>query len=104
MFGTLVAVLALVLPLAYVLRELLAPSPPQPGSPSEKMSSGKSVMQPPREDIAPPKDDPITLEQLRSYDGSDPSRPIYVAIKGASASHDLRDRCSSRVAQAQSLT
>lgn len=43
----------------------------------------KSIMQPPRSDLAPPKDDPITTEELKQYDGSDPSKPIYVAIKGA---------------------
>ena len=51
----------------------------------EKKESG-SVMQPPRTDLAPPKDDPFTVEQLKQYDGSDPSKPIYVAIKGASTS------------------
>ncbi|KAI0779605.1 progesterone binding protein [Fomes fomentarius] len=39
-------------------------------------------MQPPNTDLAPPRDDPFTLEQLKQFDGSDPSRPIYVAIKG----------------------
>ncbi|KAG7451736.1 cytochrome b5 [Guyanagaster necrorhizus] len=39
-------------------------------------------MQPPKDDLAPPKDDPYTLEELRQYDGSDPSKPIYVSIKG----------------------
>ncbi|KAJ7644822.1 cytochrome b5-like heme/steroid binding domain-containing protein [Roridomyces roridus] len=39
-------------------------------------------MQAPRDDLAPPKDDPFTLEQLREFDGSDPSKPIYVSIKG----------------------
>ncbi|KAI8992934.1 progesterone binding protein [Trametes punicea] len=39
-------------------------------------------MQPPRTDLAPPKDDPFTVEQLKQYDGSDSSKPIYVAIKG----------------------
>ena len=28
------------------------------------------------------KDDPISPSQLLAYDGSDPSKPIYVAIKG----------------------
>jgi hypothetical protein len=42
----------------------------------------KSIMSEPRDDLAPPKDDPFTPEQLKSYDGSDPERPIYVAIKG----------------------
>ena len=39
-------------------------------------------MQPARTDLAPPKDDPFTQEQLREFDGSDPEKPIYVAIKG----------------------
>ncbi|KAI6166062.1 cytochrome b5-like heme/steroid binding domain-containing protein [Pisolithus thermaeus] len=39
-------------------------------------------MQPPRDDLDPPKRDPITLKELEEYDGSDPSRPIYVSIKG----------------------
>ncbi|KAI0708911.1 progesterone binding protein [Cerioporus squamosus] len=39
-------------------------------------------MQPPQADLAPPKDDPFTLEQLKAFDGTDPSKPIYVAIKG----------------------
>ncbi|KII92983.1 hypothetical protein PLICRDRAFT_104216 [Plicaturopsis crispa FD-325 SS-3] len=39
-------------------------------------------MQAPRTDLAPPKDDPFTLEQLKQYDGSNASKPIYVAIKG----------------------
>ncbi len=50
---------------------------------SEKTSEEKSVMQPPKTDLDPPRDDPFTLEQLKQFDGSDPSRPIYVAIKGA---------------------
>ncbi|KAI0044434.1 progesterone binding protein [Auriscalpium vulgare] len=40
------------------------------------------MMQAPRDDLAPPKEDPFTQEQLKQYDGSDPSKPIYVAIKG----------------------
>ncbi|KAF9257217.1 cytochrome b5 [Marasmius fiardii PR-910] len=39
-------------------------------------------MQPPRTDLAPPKDDPFTQEQLKEFDGSDPAKPIYVSIKG----------------------
>jgi hypothetical protein len=41
-----------------------------------------SIMQPAREDLAPPLDHPYTVEELKSYDGSDPSKPILVAIKG----------------------
>lgn len=43
----------------------------------------KSIMQAPKDNLAPPKDDPFTTEQLKEFDGSDPSKPIYVAIKGA---------------------
>jgi predicted heme/steroid binding protein len=39
-------------------------------------------MQPPKDDLLPPKDDAFTTEELKAYDGSDPSKPIYVAIKG----------------------
>ncbi|KAJ3945106.1 uncharacterized protein N0V96_005129 [Colletotrichum fioriniae] len=31
--------------------------------------------------LAPPKDDPITLEELAKADGSDPNGKTYVAIK-----------------------
>ncbi|ORZ17281.1 cytochrome b5-like heme/steroid binding domain-containing protein [Absidia repens] len=31
---------------------------------------------------APPKDTPISVAELAKHDGSDPSLPIYVAIKG----------------------
>jgi hypothetical protein len=40
------------------------------------------MMQPERTDLDPPKDDPFTQEQLKAYDGTDASRPVYVAIKG----------------------
>ena len=42
----------------------------------------KSIMSAPRDDLAPPKDDPYTPEELKEYDGSTPGKPIYVAIKG----------------------
>ena len=58
---------------------------PQQQQQKDKKESG-SIMQPPRTDLAPPKDDPFTVEQLKQYDGSDPSKPIYVAIKGVSTS------------------
>lgn len=32
--------------------------------------------------LADEKDDPISVTDLKQYDGSDPSKPIYVAIKG----------------------
>ncbi|KAL5485470.1 hypothetical protein ACEPAI_8112 [Sanghuangporus weigelae] len=34
-------------------------------------------------ELDPPKDTPFRLEELREFDGSDPSKPIYVSIKGA---------------------
>ncbi len=49
----------------------------------EQSTEPKSVMQPAQTDLAPPKDDPFTLEQLKEFDGTDSTKPIYVAIKGA---------------------
>lgn len=40
------------------------------------------MMQPERTDLDPPKNDPFTQEQLKAYDGTDASKPVYVAIKG----------------------
>jgi hypothetical protein len=42
----------------------------------------KSIMSPPVHDLLPPKSDPYTLEDLKRYDGSDPSLPLLVSIKG----------------------
>ncbi|KAF7310197.1 Cytochrome B5 [Mycena indigotica] len=39
-------------------------------------------MQPARDDLEPPKDDPFTLAQLEAFSGADPAKPIYVSIKG----------------------
>jgi hypothetical protein len=44
---------------------------------------GGSVMSAPRTDLAPPRDDPFTLEQLKEYDGKTQGKPIYVAVKGS---------------------
>jgi len=33
-------------------------------------------------DLDPPKDEPISVEDLSKCDGSDPDKPVYVAIKG----------------------
>lgn len=41
----------------------------------------ETVMQPENPELAPPRDDPFTVEQLKEFDGSDESKPIYVAIK-----------------------
>lgn len=40
------------------------------------------MMQPERTNLDPPKNDPFTQEQLKAYDGTDASKPVYVAIKG----------------------
>ncbi|KAG6883453.1 hypothetical protein C0993_006067 [Termitomyces sp. T159_Od127] len=76
--------LAVTLPAAYfAYRHFLrpariAPQPPQP--PTQRPL--KTIMQPARDDLDPPKDDPYTTEELKKYDGSTPGQPIYVAIKG----------------------
>ncbi|KAK1231410.1 hypothetical protein PQX77_005473 [Marasmius sp. AFHP31] len=49
---------------------------------SDQKKETKSIMQPARTDLTPPKDDPFTQEHLKEFDGSDPSKPIYVSIKG----------------------
>lgn len=56
------------------------PVPAPQGDKDEKKST--SMMQPERTDLEPPKDDPYTQEQLKAYDGTDASKPVYVAIKG----------------------
>ncbi|EIM21903.1 cytochrome b5 [Wallemia mellicola CBS 633.66] len=38
-------------------------------------------MQPPANELEPPKDTPITVDELKEHDGSN-DKPIYVAIKG----------------------
>ncbi|TFK44035.1 cytochrome b5, partial [Crucibulum laeve] len=74
--------LALVIPAAYLSFRLFS-KPPSAAVPAENTEKPlKSIMQPPRQDLAPPKDDPFTTEQLKAYDGTDSSKPIYVAIKG----------------------
>ncbi|KAF5376277.1 hypothetical protein D9615_008515 [Tricholomella constricta] len=75
---------ALAIPAVYLTyRHFYVPSraTPQPASePTRKPL--KSIMQAPREDLAPPKDDPYTTEELKQYNGSNRNLPIYVAIKG----------------------
>lgn len=39
-------------------------------------------MEPTTAPTHPPKDDPFTKEQLAQFDGTDPEKPVYVAIKG----------------------
>jgi len=56
------------------------PAPAPQGDKDEKKST--TIMQPERTDLDPPKDDPFTQEQLKAYNGTDTSKPVYVAIKG----------------------
>ncbi|KAG2132592.1 cytochrome b5 [Suillus cothurnatus] len=85
MFLVVIYGLVLALPLLFLVqRRTLSPSqqpPPVNPQPEEKKSL-KTIMQPPRDDLDPPKDDPFTLDQLKQFDGSDSSKPIYVSIKG----------------------
>lgn len=76
--------LLLALPVVYVTRFVFFSSSSTPASPpaAAQDKEPKSIMQPPKDDLAPPKSDPITLEELKAFDGSDTSKPIYVAIKG----------------------
>lgn len=75
-------VVALVVPFVYFFYRRRS-SPTVTAVPAEDNKRPlKSIMQSAREDLAPPKDDPYTTEQLKQYDGSDPSKPILVAIKG----------------------
>jgi membrane-associated progesterone receptor component len=77
------------LPLLYLLlRPSLSPSPQSQPPIAEEKKSLKTIMQAPRDDLAPPKDDPFTLNQLKEFDGSDLSKPIYVSIKGASSCYE----------------
>lgn len=83
MFLFVLYVLVVTLPVAFLAYRQRSP-PLKPSIPAEDSKKPvKSIMQPPRDDLQPPKDDPFTLEQLKEFDGSDPSKPIYVAIKGA---------------------
>ncbi|KAK7002182.1 putative steroid-binding protein 3 [Favolaschia claudopus] len=76
--------LVLLLPAAYLATKYLrsATPPASSASPTVEEKPVKSIMQAPRDDLAPPKDDPFTLAQLKEFDGSNPSKPIYVSIKG----------------------
>jgi membrane-associated progesterone receptor component len=86
--------LALAFPLAILLQrfivvgskpERVTKSEPEPARSSKENSdttTTTTIMQAERNDLAPPKDDPFTQEELKSFDGNDPDKPIYVAIKG----------------------
>lgn len=98
MFSLIKYALILLLPLSYLFYRRLpslgfsqtrVPTVPPPAE-SEPNKPLKSIMQAPRDDLAPPKDDPYTTEELKEFDGSNPSKPIYVAIKGL-CKHFARD-------------
>ncbi|KAF7376944.1 putative steroid-binding protein 3 [Mycena sanguinolenta] len=76
--------LVLLLPAAFFARRYFQSSAPTiaPAPAASEEKPVKSIMQPARDDLLPPKDDPFTLAQLKEFDGSDPSKPIYVSIKG----------------------
>ncbi|KAJ7657281.1 cytochrome b5 [Mycena polygramma] len=83
-FGLVKYALVLLLPVAYLARRYYRSTAPIPATSSALVDEKpvKSIMQAPRDDLAPPKDDPFMLAQLKEFDGSDPSKPIYVSIKG----------------------
>ncbi|KAJ6573150.1 cytochrome b5 [Mycena vulgaris] len=83
-FGLVKYALVLLLPAAYLARRYYRSSAPPstPASSPEEEKPVKSIMQAAKDDLAPPKDDPFTLAQLKEFDGSDSSKPIYVSIKG----------------------
>ncbi|KAH6901653.1 cytochrome b5-like heme/steroid binding domain-containing protein [Coprinopsis sp. MPI-PUGE-AT-0042] len=77
--------LAFLIPVALVLyKATSAPKSPAPTVETKEEAEKplKTIMQPPVAELDPPKDDPYTVEQLKEFDGEDPSKPIYVAIKG----------------------
>ena len=82
-----VSALLLAIPALFIYHRVTArrtSATPSTATESEKSEEKpKTIMQPAATDLAPPKDDPFTQEQLREFDGSDASKPIYVAIKGA---------------------
>lgn len=79
----LLAAAALSIPAIYLAYSaIFSPTPTQSTPAEEPKEEEKKVMQAERTDLAPPKDDPWTQEQLKEFNGSDPNKPIYVAIKG----------------------
>jgi len=70
-----------VLTLTYFFLRPTSPASPQAEDTNSKPRTS-STMQPASDNLAGPLDVPYTQEQLKEFDGSDPSKPIYVAIKG----------------------
>ncbi|KAG5643306.1 hypothetical protein DXG03_001190 [Asterophora parasitica] len=76
------AILLLAIPAVYLTYHRCHTPPPSAPPPAPEKKPLKSIMQAAREDLAPPKDDPFTTEELKKYDGSNQGLPILVAIKG----------------------
>lgn len=66
----------------YVTRPSRKPIATTVESAKPSQPSARSIMSAPRNDLAPPRYDPFTQEQLKMYNGSNPEQPVYVAIKG----------------------
>jgi hypothetical protein len=75
--------IAFVVPIVYIFYRRRSSPPDTPVPAEDNKRPLKSVMQAAKADLAPPKDDPYTPEELKQYDGSDPTKPILVAIKGS---------------------
>ncbi|KAG8949453.1 hypothetical protein FRC04_008552 [Tulasnella sp. 424] len=74
--------LAVAIPAAIAFQYFTITKQNNPRRPHQQYPSNQTIMSPPTEDLPPPKSDPFTLEQLKRFDGTDESLPIYVSIKG----------------------
>lgn len=98
------ALLVVLILRAYVLKPAATHRPSPTTDPAPKGTKMAEPFAVP-DALAPPKDDPFTLDQLTQYDGTDASKPILLSIKGARPSHRSRMRADrSRASQGQSLT
>ncbi len=88
-FNTVVVALFLAVPAFYLYHRITSSETTSASTSSMDSSKSddekpKTIMQPARIDLDPPKDDPFTVEQLKEFDGSNAEKPVYVAIKGES--------------------
>lgn len=74
--------LAVAIPAAIAFQYFTISKQNSPRRSHQQYPSNQTIMSPPTEDLPPPKSDPFTLEQLKRFDGTDESLPIYVSIKG----------------------
>ncbi|PSS06864.1 hypothetical protein PHLCEN_2v3522 [Hermanssonia centrifuga] len=86
-FNTVVVALFLAVPAFYLYHRITSSETTSASTSSMDSSKSddekpKTIMQPARIDLDPPKDDPFTVEQLKEFDGSNAEKPVYVAIKG----------------------